>query len=143
MNTATTSCIPQQRLQKLARSQKGAALIEFALILPLFLLLLFGLVTFSVALYDKTVLTMATREGARAGSIFVPGRTSAVIANTATAATSQACQDNFITFGRPTTPVPQATVQGDILTVTATGNYTGLYIFPDLTISAKTIMRIE
>ncbi len=44
------------------RSQKGSVLVEFAFILPVLLMLLFGVVYFSVALYNKTVLTMATRK---------------------------------------------------------------------------------
>ncbi|TNJ37561.1 pilus assembly protein [Chlorobaculum thiosulfatiphilum] len=51
---------------KPVRRQKGNAMVEFAFILPVFLLLLFGVIYFSVALYNKTVLAIATREGARA-----------------------------------------------------------------------------
>jgi len=56
------------------RSQKGAAVVEFALILPILLLLLFGIIEFSFYMYDKAMLTNACREGARAGIVFVPDR---------------------------------------------------------------------
>ena len=46
--------------------QRGAALVEFTLIIPLLLLFLFGLIEFSVILYDKAVVTNASREVARA-----------------------------------------------------------------------------
>lgn len=51
------------------RRQKGAAAVEFALILPILLLVFFGIVELSLALYDKAVLTNASREGARAGIV--------------------------------------------------------------------------
>lgn len=50
-------------------AQKGAAVVEFALILPLLLLLLIGTIDMSLALYDKSVITNASREGARAGIV--------------------------------------------------------------------------
>lgn len=49
--------------------QKGAAAVEFALILPILLLVFFGIVELSLALYDKAILTNASREGARAGIV--------------------------------------------------------------------------
>jgi|GEM_PF-1010491 len=123
------------------QSQKGSALVEFALILPMFLLLLFGVITFSIALYDKTVLTMATREGARAGAIHDPNSSSSSRAQTAA---SNVCQNNLITFGDSMTPAITATTSGDILTVSANINYTGLYIFSiALPISAESSMRLE
>lgn len=50
-------------------AQRGAAAVEFALILPLLLGLLIGGIDLSLALYDKTVITNASREGARAGIV--------------------------------------------------------------------------
>lgn len=50
-------------------SMQGAAAVEFALVLPVLLLILLGIVDFSLALYDKAVLTNASREGARAGIV--------------------------------------------------------------------------
>ena len=47
--------------------QKGVAAIEFAIILPFLVLLVFGGIEFGVMFYNKQVLTNATREGARAG----------------------------------------------------------------------------
>lgn len=49
--------------------QQGAAAVEFALVLPVLLLILLGIVDFSLALYDKAVITNASREGARAGIV--------------------------------------------------------------------------
>lgn len=49
---------------------RGASAVEFALILPLLLLILFGIIEFSILFYDKAMLTNASREGARLGIVF-------------------------------------------------------------------------
>ena len=41
-----------------------------ALILPLLLILLFGIIEFSIILYDKAMITNASREGARTGILY-------------------------------------------------------------------------
>jgi Flp pilus assembly protein TadG len=51
-------------------SQKGAALVEFAIVLPLLLILVFGIIDFSFLLYNKASITNASREGARTGIVF-------------------------------------------------------------------------
>jgi Flp pilus assembly protein TadG len=45
------------------------AAVEFALLLPLLLLLVIGAMDMGLALYDKAVITHASREGARAGIV--------------------------------------------------------------------------
>jgi Flp pilus assembly protein TadG len=50
-------------------SQKGAALVESALILIPLLLITFGIIEFGVYLYNEQVITNASREGARAGIV--------------------------------------------------------------------------
>jgi Flp pilus assembly protein TadG len=52
------------------KSQKGAAVVEFAVILPLLLLILFGIVEFGFIFYDQALLTNASREGARRAIVF-------------------------------------------------------------------------
>ena len=52
------------------KNQKGAAAIEFALISPILFILVFGIIEFSIALYDKAMITNASREGARAGIVY-------------------------------------------------------------------------
>ena len=43
---------------------------EFALALPLFLMLIFGLIDFGLAMYAKGLITNASQEGARFGAIY-------------------------------------------------------------------------
>jgi hypothetical protein len=50
-------------------SQRGAALVEFAIIIPLLLVIVFGIIEFGLILYNKQVITNASREGARAGIV--------------------------------------------------------------------------
>ena len=49
----------------LRHNQKGAALIEFAIVLPFLLVLVFGMIEFGLIAYNKQVITNASREGAR------------------------------------------------------------------------------
>ncbi len=52
------------------QNQEGAGLVEFAIIAPLFVMLLFGMVEFGLAMYNKGVVTNASREGARFGVVY-------------------------------------------------------------------------
>lgn len=54
--------------RRLRDGDAGQALVEFALILPLMLLLLFALADFGRAFYTWLVVTNAAREGARVGA---------------------------------------------------------------------------
>ena len=127
-------------------------MMEFALVLPPLLALVFAIIEFSVVLYDKAVITNASREAARSGVIFrTPALTDAQISAIAT----DACQSHLITLGG--TASPQATVtkpsggtSGNPLTVTVTYQFTGLMLGDLLSvlsgsqnISASTTMMIE
>jgi Flp pilus assembly protein TadG len=47
---------------------RGQSMVEFALVFPLFILLLAGMVDFGIGLYSYMTLVNATREGARLGA---------------------------------------------------------------------------
>lgn len=51
------------------RGERGAAAVEFALVLPILMLLIFGIVDFGRMLSAKITLTEAAREGARATAL--------------------------------------------------------------------------
>ena len=59
------------------RSEKGQALVEFALVAPLLLLLLFGIIQFGIAFNNSLTLTDAVRAGARAAIVNGPSGASA------------------------------------------------------------------
>jgi Flp pilus assembly protein TadG len=51
------------------RKEHGAATVEFAVIAGLFFMIVFGIIEFSLLIYNQHVLTNASREGARAGVV--------------------------------------------------------------------------
>jgi Flp pilus assembly protein TadG len=56
-------------LRTLRESDAGQSLVEFSMILPIFLILLFALVDFGRGFYSWMVITNAAREGARAAAV--------------------------------------------------------------------------
>ena len=67
-------------LPLLGARDRGAAAVEFAIMLPLLLLLLFGIIDFGRALNAQVTITQAAREGARLDALNQPnvvGRTQA------------------------------------------------------------------
>jgi Flp pilus assembly protein TadG len=57
------------------KSQKGQALVEFALILPVFILVLFSIIEFSRLWQTVNVITSAAREGVRVAAVTAPSMT--------------------------------------------------------------------
>lgn len=51
------------------RSQNGAQIIEFSLLLPLLLLIIFLIIDFGFVVYNKAIITNASREAARRASV--------------------------------------------------------------------------
>ncbi len=133
------------------RGEAGASAVEFAIILPILVLLIFGIIEFSVALYDKAMITNASREGARAGIIYrVPSVTDGEITNVV----NSYLGSSLITFGAPvaanTTVTRIGYNPGDELKVTVNYNYTFLIIPSFVTslggginMAAETVMRME
>jgi Flp pilus assembly protein TadG len=55
---------------KFLKNHKGTSLIEFVLILPVLIVILFGIIEFAIVLFDKAMINNASREGARAGVVY-------------------------------------------------------------------------
>jgi Flp pilus assembly protein TadG len=55
-----------------ARGEKGAAAVEFALIVGVLAMLIFGMLQFGLAFFQLQNLRAATREGARVGAVGAP-----------------------------------------------------------------------
>lgn len=49
--------------------ERGAAAVEFGIILPVLMLILFGIIEFGMIMYSREVITNASREGARTGIV--------------------------------------------------------------------------
>ena len=90
------------------RSERGAELIEFALIFPLLLLVLLGIIDFGFLFQRYEVLTNATREGARMAVL--PNYTQADIRG-------RVCE-YLVTGGVPTTGCPGTTPTNPAVTLT-------------------------
>jgi Flp pilus assembly protein TadG len=73
----------RRRPARRAPRDRGAAAVEFALLLPLLALLVFGIVDFGRALNAQITLTQAAREGARMAALGEPN----VVSSTQAAAT--------------------------------------------------------
>jgi hypothetical protein len=71
-------------LRRLGRSESGAEVIEFALTLPLLLLVVLGIIEFGFVFQQYEVVTNAAREGARIASLSTYGSTAAARINNAT-----------------------------------------------------------
>ncbi len=54
----------------LRSDERGAAIVEFAIIFPVLIVLLFGVIDFGRAFFLRNNLIAAAREGARAGAVF-------------------------------------------------------------------------
>lgn len=132
-------------------NEKGSSAVEFAIVMPLLLVLVFGIIEFSLALYDKAVITNASREGARAGIVF---KDTPVTDDEIAAIVTNYCQNKLVTFGvdkNITSTVTRAGYNpGDDLTVNVTYRYEYLVLpgfiatlTDGITMAATTVMRME
>ena len=60
------------RVSRLLRSRRGQSLVEFSLVLPVLLIMVFGIIDFGLGLRSYISLTNATREGARFAAVGNP-----------------------------------------------------------------------
>ncbi len=134
------------KMKLILKNQNGAAAVEFAIIIPLVVLLFCGLCDIGLLIYNQEVITNASREGARAGIARADDTTVRQIVDTY-------CQDRLISFSgdeSPTTSFLYDTgkpFQTDF-SVMVTYNYH--LLFPSIlhlgvtkTLTARTLMKME
>jgi Flp pilus assembly protein TadG len=147
--------IKSPRADFINSGQRGGALLEFAIIAPLLLIILFGIIEFGLILYNKAVLTNASREGARYGILErTPRYSGEDISNDVVL---PYCNNRLITFRGTAVPAVQATssngtAPGNDLKVEVSWTYNFL-AFPALSmlgfahdglmLSARTVMNYE
>jgi Flp pilus assembly protein TadG len=137
----------------LLKNQKGTEIVEFAIVSILLFLLLFGIIDFGILLYDKAVITNASREGARRGIVQNTPRIQVSEINTVV---QNYYQNYLISFGSttPTISVPAICgAFGDDLTVTVTYPYNYLALpnivtaaggsLGNITLVSTTVMKCE
>ena len=128
------------------RSERGVAAVEFALVAPLLVLLLFTIIEFSLVLFDKAVITNASREGARFGTVHDP--TGTVDDAAIQAVVNTYLSNHLISLGSANTAVvltQSGIPTAEDLTVTVSYAYDFL-VLPDFTsinLTAVTVMKVE
>jgi Flp pilus assembly protein TadG len=132
-------------IRKHPTSDEGQAVVEFAVILPVLLLVLFGILQFGIVFNNYIQVTSAAREGARKAAtsraLGVSGAESAATTSAKAAAASLNQSNLTITF--PNSPT---FVQGTDVTVQVKYPYSvsimGLVVSSG-TLTGSTTMRVE
>src|SRR5512146_3002210 len=95
--------------------EKGASAVEFALILPVLMAILFGIIEFGFILYDKAIVTNASREGARRGIVYRVDDTGAPISvptSVISSTVASYCASYLVSLGTGTS-TPSTTITGN------------------------------
>lgn len=127
------------------RRQHGAVAIEMVLIFPIFMFVLFAIIEYGVALYNKSVMTNISREAARDAVVLrVVKKTSQAIQNEA----QTKCSSLVISFGSSacsaTVIQPALPTAGNAITVNLSYNYKGFFSYKSQSpIVASTQMLFE
>jgi Flp pilus assembly protein TadG len=130
------------------QNNKGVAAVEFAICLPILILLVCGSIEFGLLFYNQQVITNASREGVRAG--IVEGTVNADIEQIV----KNYCTGNLINLKNGSSELEAVTISKEgvdpnpiDLTVSVTYDYdflfAGILGFNQTTLSAQTIMRME
>lgn len=130
------------KIRRHIQNNRGQSMVEFALLLPILLLLVLGIIEFGRVFNESLVVTAAAREGARSAAV---GNSDSIATNTAL---------SYITpGGRGTATVtisPSVRVGGQPVTVTVT-NQVQIFaplisaFFPSnpVIVSGSAVMRVE
>lgn len=133
------------------QSQRGASAVEFAVIAPLFIAMLFAIVEFGMVLYTKGMVTHAAREGARYGVVYcTPRRTVSEI----TTEVRNYLNLSGLTESANVTVTGAGAASGAPLTVNVTYTYQFCVLprdindylagtLPNLNLTAATVMSME
>lgn len=146
-------------MTKMSKVSKGAAMIEFAIILPVLMLILLGTVHYGLFIYDQAVITNAAREGARWGAIHSTASASADCSSSVNpgdlsdpdpclVANNYAYKNVISLFAEPviTSESVGTGVSGSLVTVTVSFWFTGMgyaNLFKSESLHAKSIMYHE
>ena len=131
------------------KKQSGVAAVEFAFFLPLMVLLVFGAIEFGILLNDKQIVTIASREGARAAIAaettgYKTDDIKQIVINYCTSHLINLGGSNDLTADKITISEPDG--QNDI-TVTVLYDYNFLFAkiigINTTTLSGETVMRLE
>jgi Flp pilus assembly protein TadG len=137
------------------RSTKGAALVEFAIVVMLLLMLVFGMIEYGILISDRLLLQQAAREGVRAAAIGLT--TSTVVSTVESSAPGLTITSSNITLQKQVggagawvslgdSGTANDAVFGDYVSVTVSISHswiTGLFGTSPTTITATMVERRE
>ncbi|VBB06615.1 Hypothetical protein LUCI_1851 [Lucifera butyrica] len=132
-----------RRIVSYIRNNRGQSMVEFALVLPVFLLLVAGMMEFGRVMNQYLVVTEAAREGARSAAV---GNDDATVIAAVNAAASTINQGQLtVTISPSPTRTP-----GDPVTVTVsnpveliTPLISQFFAQNPVTVQGKAVMRVE
>lgn len=123
------------------KNQKGQALVEFALVVPILLIIVMGIIEFGFMFNAYITISNASREGARLGVL--GGNDAAVVARVIE--TSPNLDDSRFTI----TITPGTRSRGDMLRVNVNYDYEVItpilsgFLTPLINLEVETVMRVE
>ena len=147
MNLSHCRILPQEEkamrtIRAILKKKRGQAIVEFALILPVFILILLGIMEFGLVFHQYLVVTAASREGARVAALGGSDAETLTMVNTSAVS---------INSGQLTTTItPANRVKGQTVSVQVTNPVTIrapliAQVFPQnpFPVTGTTIMRVE
>jgi len=130
------------------RNRRGAAVVEFAVVAPVFFMLVFGMIEFGRAIMVQQILTNASREGARVAVLDSATPTASVVSGKVTTYLQSAGISGGTVTISPTEPTTAA--YGAPVTVTVKVSYSNVtwlpapwFISGSTNLTASTVMRRE
>lgn len=133
-----------RRRRPAIEDRRGAAMVEFAIIAPLFFMMVLGCIEISRALMVQQVLVNASRVGAREATTLTGSASSAV-----TAASDYASGAAVVGVAVAVSPDPAAASPGDLITVELSVDFLDVSWSPSpwfmtgQTLRASSVMRKE
>jgi Flp pilus assembly protein TadG len=147
-NPSVTEVKLEKACRPCRRKRQGAAAVEFAIVAPLFFLMVFGMIEFGRAIMVQQVLTNASREGARVAVLDSPTPTATVVRNTVTTYLHNAGISGTTVTINPAEPTTAG--YGESVTVNVSVPFTSVSWLPspmflgaNTTLRASTVMRRE
>jgi Flp pilus assembly protein TadG len=147
-NVPATEVKLEKACRPCRRNRRGAAAVEFAIVAPIFFLMVFGLIEFGRAVMVQQVLTNAAREGARVGVLDSPTPTAGLVNTTVTNYLQNAGISGATVTINPTEPTTAG--YGATVTVTVQIPFKNvswlpapMFIGTNTQLKASTVMRRE
>ena len=144
MNCCLRKPTRNRQLRRKRAVRKGVAAVEFAIVAPVFILLVVGIIELSRAMMVQQVLTNASRVGARSATL-INSTEQQVVDTVSGYAENLSIPGTTVTVS----PSPAAAAAGDAMTVTVSVPFSEVTWMPspwfmgEATLTASSVMRKE